>query len=125
MIKPAKKTSNYILFRQWSRNAWAIFASLQIIVHNHCIKISSFKDSLFKQRNIHGESFLMMISQNTYYYRKEYITTLVYILVSKIIDNLFHKEETNHSATNILSIYISEHKVFVQGFFFENHKLTY
>ena len=41
-----------IFFKQWSRTAWAVFASLKVVVHNCCTKISSFKDSLMKQQGI-------------------------------------------------------------------------
>lgn len=39
-----------ILFKRWTRTPWAVFTSLKIVVHNHCTKISSFKDSLLKQQ---------------------------------------------------------------------------
>ena len=45
-----KYKSCKILFKRWTRTRWAVFTSLKIVVHNHCTKTSSFKDSLFKQQ---------------------------------------------------------------------------
>ena len=39
-----------ISFKRWTRTPWGVFTSLKVVVHNHCVKISSFKDSLLKQQ---------------------------------------------------------------------------
>lgn len=49
-----------ILFKNWTRNSWAVFASLKIVVHNHCTKISSFKDSLMKQQGANRSEFISL-----------------------------------------------------------------
>ncbi len=52
-----------ISFRRWKRTSWAVFASLKIVVHNCCTRISSFKDSLLKQQGS-NRSELVSLSIN-------------------------------------------------------------
>lgn len=42
--------SRKVLFKKWTRTSWGVFASLKVVVHNHCTRISSFKNTLFKQQ---------------------------------------------------------------------------
>ena len=59
-----KKQSTYqkhkIFFKKWTRTSWAVFASLKVVVHNCCTKISSFKDSLMKQQGANKSELLNM-----------------------------------------------------------------
>lgn len=42
--------SHKISFKKWRRTSWAVFASLKVVVHSCCTRISSFKNSLLKQQ---------------------------------------------------------------------------
>lgn len=108
MIKTTKNTPISILFRQWSRNAWAIFASLHIIVHNHCIKISSFKNSLFKQKNIY--QYLTIEQKNMDNQNSE--ETKIYELTMFIQQTDNKKKSLQNliiNSTNNSRYYISQH----------------
>lgn len=60
MKKQCTYQNRKISFKRWRRTSWAVFASIKVVVHNCCTRISSFKDSLFKQQ---GTSRLELVSQ--------------------------------------------------------------
>lgn len=55
--------SRKIFFKQWRRTSWAVFASLKVVVHNCCTKISSFKDSLLKQQGANRTESISLFDQ--------------------------------------------------------------
>lgn len=52
-----------ILFKRWTRTPWAVFTSLKVVVHNHCTKISSFKDSLLKQQGANRSDSISLFDE--------------------------------------------------------------
>lgn len=40
------------VFTHWTRNAWSVFNSLKIVIHNLLNNRSSFKNSLLRQKNL-------------------------------------------------------------------------
>ncbi len=57
-------TNNKIWFSRWARASWAVFRSLNIVVHIQHMSINSFKDTLLKHASINTKGAISLFKEN-------------------------------------------------------------